>query len=255
MCKGKQSFKGILYFCRKIDMKRLYLSINWVLLLLFAVACDPGGPGNVAAVVEGGAVDSLQDAGGRDAQRLVVSEVRRQSKLYTTEYQIHKIILYSDEARIGGKFLDIPKPGTRKVAIPIDVTLKAYVDFSGFSARNVLVADSMCIVTLPDPKVDVTASRVDYSKTRQYVSMARSRFNDEEISRLTAQGEDSIVSHIGDLGIIEQCRKDCARILVPIMVKMGYEPQNVMIRFRKDYSDDEIHRLTRFDRPERGNLK
>ena len=41
----------------------------------------------------------------------------------------------------------------RKVAIPMDATLKAYVDFSGFSAKNVNRQGDKIEIILPDPKV------------------------------------------------------------------------------------------------------
>lgn len=242
-------------FARKSSMVRLFYIVFWLFILLMTNACDTRKSNNTEEIAGSEAADSSQQMSMVDRQKTLVTAVRQQSKLYTTEYEIHKIILYSDNTRFGGKLLDIPVPGTRKVAIPIDVTLKAYVDFSEFSERNVLIADSMCIITLPDPKVDVTASKVDHSKTRQYISMTRTKFSEEEISELTAQGEDSIVKHINNFGIIEQSRKDCARILVPIMMKMGFDAHNIMIRYRKDYSEEDIRHLTHFDHIERQPLK
>lgn len=170
----------------------------------------------------------------------IVARVKQQSRLYTTEYKVHKVILYNDEATIGGKVIDISLPGHRKAAIPIDVTLKGYVDFSDFSASNVHINDSLCIITLPDPKVTITSSKVDHEAVRQYVSMTRSKFTDADISRLAAQGEDSIASHIASFGIEERSREACARTLVPMLTAMGFHDKNVIIRFRKSFSNSEL---------------
>ena len=187
-----------------------------------------------------------------DTLREVVMKIRQQSRLYTTECQVHKVVLFTDFAKLGGKLgeklLNVKIPGDRKVAIPLDVTLKGYVDFSGFSKSNVNIADSLCIITLPDPHVALTASKVDHKATRQYVSMNRSRFSDEELQRLAAQGEDSIASHIASYGIVEQSREDCARIVVPLLTQMGFKEQNIIIRFRKSFDDAELRRLTTFEK-------
>ncbi len=233
-------------FAEKKSMSRLFSIAFWMFAGLLSGACNSGNP--TATEVKAG--DAVGDSSHRELpirhRKELADAVQQQSRLYTTACHVRKIVLYSDDTRMGGKLLDIPLPGTRKVAIPIDVTLKAYVDFADFSEQNVTVADSICIITLPDPKVVVTASRVDHRQTRQYISMTRSKFSEEEISRLTAQGEDSIVDHIGNYGIIAQSREDCARVLVPMIQRMGFEARNIIVRYRKEYSEDEIRKMTRF---------
>lgn len=179
-----------------------------------------------------------------DTMARIVSLVQQQSRLYTSECQIHKVVLFSDETRLGGKLLDIALPGERKVAIPIDVTLKGYIDFSDFSEGNVLLRDSLCVITLPDPKILITSSKIDHKGVRQYVGMTRSKFSDGEITRLSRQGEDSIASHLSNYGIVDRSRESCARTLVPILTKMGYAEDRVIIRFRKNFNDNEIKKLT-----------
>ena len=146
-----------------------------------------------AAALPQEAIDTLQQ---------VVMRTQQQNKLYTTECKIHKVVLFSDTKKIGGKLLDIDKPGYRKVAVPLDVTLKGYVDFSTFDSTNVQRTDSMIIITLPDPQIVITASHIDFKAARQYVSTFRSNFNDEEITQLAKQGEDSIKQHIGQYGLV-----------------------------------------------------
>lgn len=190
------------------------------------------------------AADSIVTPQPIDTLAEVVTRVQQQSKLYTTECQVHKVVLYSDNASVGGKLFSMPVPGDRKVAIPIDVTLKAYVDFSSFTKESIATHDSLVIITLPDPQVVVTASKLDHEATRQYVSLTRKRFTEDEISRLAAQGEDSVMTHITQYGIIERSRETCARTLVPILTRMGYREENIVIRFRKKYDDNDLRRLT-----------
>lgn len=230
---------------KTLDFFRFFLVILLLPLAFCACGSDKTAETELQSPPTG---DTLQAPIRQDAQRDIVMSVRQQSRLYTTEFQVHKIVLYSDKSKIGGKLVDITIPGTRKIAIPIDVTLKAYVDLNAFSTQNVSIMDSICIITLPDPKIEATASRVDHSKTRQYISMARSKFSEEEISRLTAQGEDSILSHISQYGIVEQSREDFTRILVPILTRMGFDAHNVYVRFRKDFDEGDIRHFTTFQR-------
>lgn len=175
-----------------------------------------------------------------DTMGVLVARIQQQSRLYTAECQIHKVVLFSDEASVGGKLFDISLPGYRKAAVPIDVTLKAYVDFSEFAASNITIHDSLCIVTLPDPKVVITASKVDHQATRQYVGLTRSKFTEAELSQLARQGEDSIAAHIASFGIQDRARESCARTLVPLLNHLGFDDQNIIVRFRKNLTDAEL---------------
>lgn len=190
--------------------------------------------------IELGAADSASLVLPIDTLGEITHRIQLQSRLYTTECHVHKLVLFSDEATLGGRLLDVALPGQRKAVVPIDVTLKAYVDFSNFSASDVILRDSLCIINLPDPKVTITSSRVDHKGTRQYVSALRSKFNDAELSRLAAQGEDSIASHLSQYGIEERARTSCARALVPILTHLGYSESQIVIRFRKKFSDADL---------------
>lgn len=183
-----------------------------------------------------------------DSTSQLVMQVSRCARLYTTSYQIHKIVTHEDIVRLKGSILsrpfDVKVPvGERKVAIPIDVTLKAYVDFAGFSADNVERKGGQLVLTLPDPHVEVTASKVDHAGTRQYVDLTRTRYTDEELADFSRQGADSITAHVERFGIIENARRTAVQTLMPMLRRMGYEEANVTIRFRKDFTPRELQRM------------
>lgn len=180
-----------------------------------------------------------------DTMQQVVMRAQQQNRLYTTECKIHKVVLFSDNGKIGGKLLDIDKPGHRKVAVPLDVTLKGSIDFAHFDASNVTRTDSLIVITLPDPQITVTSSRIDFKATRQYVSTLRSNFTDEEITQLARQGEDSIRHHIERYGLIEASRTAAARVLVPMLKQLGYAESNIIVRFRKDFTEKDLLRHVR----------
>ncbi|MGN0233885.1 MAG: DUF4230 domain-containing protein [Bacteroidaceae bacterium] len=174
----------------------------------------------------------------------MIMRMRAQSRLYTAEYRIHKIVTHDDLMRFQGSFLGYSYEqtfhfGDRKIVIPIDVTFKACLDFSTFSERNVEHHDSLIHITLPDPRIILTSSQVDYAGVRQYISMLRSGYTDREMSELTRQGVESIIADIGNTDIIERARESAARLLIPLMVQLGYRSDCVVITFRSglDLSD------------------
>lgn len=197
---------------------------------------------------------SGKDSAAMDTTAHLVMQISRQAKLYTSVCQVHKVILYSDDKHLGGKFFGQEfdfkiSGGDRKVAIPIDVTLKGVVDFSNFDATNVERIDSVLVITLPDPEITLTSSRIDHKGVRQFVGITRSKFGMEEITKLARQGEDTIAAHLGRYGIIERTRQSMVRQLMPILGTMGYDETKVIIRFRKNFTEPEFMRFVHLDRP------
>lgn len=171
----------------------------------------------------------------------LIMQVKECARLYTAEYEVHKLVLKDDPLRVKGNFLqksfDITVPlGERKVMIPIDVTLKAYIDFSGFSEKNVVRSGDRIAVVLPDPRVVVTASRIDHDEVKQFVSLMRSDYTSAELADFTRQGEDEILATVPKLGILDMARRNAAHVLVPLLAKLGYDDRNIVISFRKDFT-------------------
>lgn len=184
-----------------------------------------------------------------DTTAQIVLEVSRCARLYTSEFIIHKIVTHTDNPVIEGQVLGVPVKmkaaiGERKVAIPIDVTLKAYIDFADFNEKNVERTDSTVTVTLPDPVIISSASKVDNKQTRQYIDGMRSRYSDAEITEYARQGADSILSHADKFGIIAQAERSAAANLIPIFRRMGYKEHHISVRFRKSFTESELLRMT-----------
>lgn len=180
-----------------------------------------------------------------DTIPVLVMQIQKCSKLYTAEYNIHKIVTHDDVVRLQGKFLsknfDIKMPvGDRKIAIPIDATLKAYVDFKDFSEQNIVRSGNKITVILPDPKVAMTSSKVDHNNIKEFVSLTRSDFTDEEMSNFEQQGRKAIIRSIPYLGIIETALDNAAHTLIPIIMQLGYQERDITITFRKEYGENDI---------------
>lgn len=178
----------------------------------------------------------------------LITQVKKCSRLYTAEYKIHKIITHNDEVRAKGKILnheyDVALPvGERKVAIPVDATIKAYIDFSDFSERNIKRNGRKMEILLPDPHVQLTASRINHGEIRKYVAMMRQNFSDAELANYEQQGRKAIINDIPRLDITAMAKESATKIIVPFFVGMGFNEEDITVTFRKDFTAKEIIRM------------
>ena len=174
-----------------------------------------------------------------DTVPMLILQVQKCSKLYTAEYRVHKIITHDDALRLKGQLmskqfnLKVPL-ADRKIAIPMDAKIKAYIEFSEFSEQNIERSDNQITIILPDPQVVMTSSKIDQKNVKQYVGLTRAHFSDEELANYQQQGREAILQSIPDMGIEETARANAAKVLVPMLTQLGYEEQNITIAFRKD---------------------
>lgn len=170
---------------------------------------------------------------------MLILQVQKCSKLYTAEYRVHKIVTHDDALRLKGQLmskqfnLKVPL-ADRKIAIPMDAKIKAYIDFSEFSEQNIERSGNQITIILPDPQVVMTSSKIDQQNVKQYVGLTRAHFSDEELANYQQQGREAILQSIPDMGIEETARANAAKVLVPMLTQLGYEEQNITIAFRKD---------------------
>ena len=191
-------------------------------------------------------------AQGIDTVPMLITQVQKCSKLYTAEYRVHKIITHDDALRLKGKVMskafDLKMPlGDRKIAIPMDAKIKAYIDFSEFNEQNVERNGDKITIILPDPQVVMTSSKIDQKNVKQYVGLTRANFSDEELASYQQQGREAIIKSIPDMGIEETARANAAKVLVPMLKQLGYEEQNITIAFRKQYSPQDWKTLIRLN--------
>lgn len=119
-----------------------------------------------------------------DTMAVMVMQVQRCSKLYTTEYRVHKVLTHDDKLEMKGKLAghdyNIPVPlGKRKVAIPIDATIKAYIDFASFSSDNVQRDSTHIRITLPPVRL-LDQSFIDETRTRSFIESGKWSHKDRE---------------------------------------------------------------------------
>lgn len=193
-----------------------------------------------------------------DTIPMMVMQIQKCSKLYTAEYKVHKIITHDDKMKLNGSFMkkdfSINLPlGSRKIAIPMDATLKAYIDFADFNEDNVKRQGDKIEIILPDPHVTLTSTRINHDEIKQYVALTRSRFSDEELSSYERQGREAIIKDIPSMGMMDMARESAARTLIPMIEQMGFEVSNITISFRKHYTLNDIKSLLDKTTIEHGN--
>ena len=175
----------------------------------------------------------------------MVMQIQQCSRLYTTEVKVHKIVTHDDVVRLKGNLMNrqfnIPLPlGDRKIAIPMDATLKAYIDFSEFDERSIVRDGNKITILLPDPQVVLTSSNINQKEIKEYVGIVRAHFSDSEMSNYEQQGHLAILNSIPDMHIIETAQANAARVLVPMIVQMGYREEDITIAFRKNLTITDI---------------
>ena len=130
--------------------------------------------------------------------------------------------------------------GERKIAIPMDAKLKAFIDFSTFSEQNVEREGNHITILLPDPQVTLTSSKINQKDIKEYVGLVRSHFTDKEMTLYEQQGRQSILQNVKMTDIIERSRQSAAHILIPMLTQLGYQEQDITIAFRSDLNINKI---------------
>lgn len=207
---------------------KYYNYFFFVLWSMLAISCGATGEG---------------DDG--DALPEIVTQIQAQGRLYSTEYQLHKIITQDDTKQLQGSVfnqkynIDLPL-GKRSIAIPIEATVKAYVDFSDFSESNVRRQGDGIEIILPDPQFELTSTRVSHDEVKQYIPLLRSNFSDRELTALAQAGRAAIERDLPKLNLTEPARQNMARVLIPMLRQMGFEEDQITVTFRKQFSPREL---------------
>ena len=221
-----------------MKQRRNILIIGAAVLVLLLVLLLPGDR-FLAADSDARNLSPGRTGRSNDTVPTLILQVQKCSKLYTAEYRVHKIITHDDALRLKGQLmskqfnLKVPL-ADRKIAIPMDAKIKAYIDFSEFSEQNIERSGNQITIILPDPQVVMTSSKIDQQNVKQYVGLTRAHFSDEELANYQQQGREAILQSIPDMGIEETARANAAKVLVPMLTQLGYEEQNITIAFRKD---------------------
>lgn len=173
----------------------------------------------------------------------LIREVSGADRLYTTEYVVKKMVTYDDIVKVKGtafsrKFSFTLPQGDRKIIIPMEARIKAYIDFSSFGPDNVeILPDSTIRIKLPDPQIVLTSTKIDHAGIKSFVDFGRSRFTHAEMADYEKQGRAAIIHSIPQMGITETARIHAFRFIRPIVEAMGYPTDKIIVDFGRHYTD------------------
>lgn len=235
MCKNKQKYEENKFFfllLQKVMRKLLY-----ILTFLLVISCGNGSDN-----------ESANNQQATDTIPMLVTQMQRVSRLYTAEYHVHKIITHDDQLRLQGSIMkqdftiDLPV-GDRRIAIPMDATVKSYVDMGAITKKNIKKKGDRITVILPDPKIELTSTKINHAEIKKYVAITRSNFTDAELANYEQQGRKAILKSIPQMDITETSQRSAANALIPLLTSMGFKEENITITFRKKFSTKEINQL------------
>lgn len=209
----------------------------YILTFLLVISCGNGSDN-----------ESANNQQATDTIPMLVTQMQRVSRLYTAEYHVHKIITHDDQLRLQGSIMkqdftiDLPV-GDRRIAIPMDATVKSYVDMGAITKKNIKKKGDRITVILPDPKIELTSTKINHAEIKKYVAITRSNFTDAELANYEQQGRKAILKSIPQMDITETSQRSAANALIPLLTSMGFKEENITITFRKKFSTKEINQL------------
>ena len=165
----------------------------------------------------------------------IVYKMRLSDRIYVSEVVVQKIVTADDVKRlnIGSMSFQLPL-GDRKVAIPMDAVLKAYIDFDSLAPADVKVSGSprRLEINLRAPKVEMTSSKINQDEVKECIDILRCSFSDEELTKFENQGREVILASIPELGIEKQAERNAREILVPMFMQFGFKDNEIIINFQ-----------------------
>lgn len=172
----------------------------------------------------------------------VVKGLKKSDKLYVTECAVHKLITANDLNKVNGsvmgkKFSFNMSIGDRKIAIPMNCVLKAYVDFDSLKVEDVNITENGIMLMLDEPKVEMTSSKIDHVAIKEFTGILRSSFSDEEMTDLERQGRDAVLASIPNMGIVENAKQNAVATLIPILMNSGFASDEIQIDFKTSKTD------------------
>ncbi len=185
-----------------------------------------------------------------DSVAVIVNKIAECSRIHTAEMQMHKVVVAEDPLNVGGSIfgtnfnIDIPL-GDRKIAIPMNATVKAYIDLSKFSKENVKIDGKDILIELPKPAITLTSTEIDHDEVKADIAFFRSNFSDKEITEFTKKGREEIIKAVPKTDIIEKAQSGAAAVIVPMLMQLGYKDKNIRVVFDESVTLDPVDFIKR----------
>ena len=161
---------------------------------------------------------SCEETQEQEALKPDVYEIKNIGTLSTTEYTIGKVIQLNDSSKVWYK------PGNRKILIRCEAKVKAGIDLTKLSKRDITVIGNT--ITIKLPKSEITSFTIDPNRIQTEMESAtlfRDKFTQKEKHNFMEQGELSIREDLRSRGIFKDAEKNARRFLTEFYEQMGFE--------------------------------
>lgn len=150
-----------------------------------------------------------------------VAMLRDIQELATVEYTITKVVKASDNKTWF-------KVGERKILITSEAIVKAGIDLSQLTEKDINRDGKTITIQLPPPKIlSVNIPPENIQVAFEKVSLFRDPFTVKERNQLMAQAEKQIRNSGASLGIIEQSKITTQLLLSRLLMQLGFEKVNL----------------------------
>lgn len=153
-----------------------------------------------------------------------ILKIKEMSQLGTVEYTVTKVISASDNQTWF-------KVGDRKILFSCEGTIKAGIDLSSLSAKDIQTDGDKVTLTLPHAKliylnIEPNSIKEVYSS----VSILRSSFDVEEKNGLLVQGQKNIEKSVDSIGILQDAEKNAKHLIEAWLSPLNLSNINIIYK-------------------------
>lgn len=169
----------------------------------------------------------------------IATLVKQQSRLYSAEQTAHKTIILStaekDSISTLLGTLKWTRPWSKShIEIPINVTYKAYIDFSKITEDDIHInADSSITITLPNPVIEMTSCEINHNKEVYDSQIFASQKSQDFINHHVTDAANDVWHEIGRISqdkILNSAKANANNIIANALLGSGYKKVNIEYR-------------------------
>lgn len=154
---------------------------------------------------------------GPEIREREIYEVKNIGMLSTSEYTVGKIVKLSDDK-------EWYKWGDRKILMSCKARIKAGVDLSAISEKDIKASGKRIELTIPAPQIVSFEMDPDLIRTELVdINGFREDFNQEEKNTIMQLGEAAIRRDLKELNILNDAGKNAKAFLTDFYKELGFE--------------------------------
>jgi hypothetical protein len=160
----------------------------------------------------------------RHSKAFEAQVLRNLSELATVEYKLNKIIRVKDDSIFG----------SRRLLIEAPATVKAGIDLSKITSKDIVRTDKTITVYLPQPELlDLIVDMKNIREVVNETSTFRSDFSPEEKNFYLRNGEKTVREYIksGKIDILKVSVVNARLILGAWLKRLGYEDVEIVFQY------------------------